>query len=83
MSEQLQSIRWHVVNNTVNKEIIVGLVDGAIDSHARLLRCIDMAMGCLDPDSSNPDERLAWYRLYDAEMGREPRKSLRDYPVEP
>lgn len=42
----------------------------------RLLRCIDMAMGCLDPESKNRDEALAWYRLYDAEMGREPRPSL-------
>ena len=42
----------------------------------RLMRCIDMAMGCLDPDSANKDEALAWYRLYDAEMGHEPRKAL-------
>jgi len=42
----------------------------------RLYRCIDMAMGCLDPESTNPDERLAWQRLYDAEMGREPRTGL-------
>lgn len=44
--------------------------------HERLLRCISAAMGCLDPESVNADERLAWYRLYDAEMGREPRDSL-------
>ena len=42
----------------------------------RLMHCIDMAMGCLDPESKNRDEALAWYRLYDAEMGREPRPSL-------
>jgi hypothetical protein len=42
----------------------------------RLMRCIDMAMGCLNPDSENRDEALAWHRLYDAEMGREPRASL-------
>lgn len=48
----------------------------------RLMRCIDMAMGCLDPDSKNRDERLAWFRLYDAKMGREPRAGL-DVPIEP
>lgn len=53
------------------------------DEINRLMRCINAAMGCLDPDSQNQDERLAWYRLYDAEMGREPRGSLNDYPVEP
>ncbi len=42
----------------------------------RLLRCINMAMGCLDVFSKNPDERLAWYRLLDAIEGREPRKAL-------
>lgn len=42
----------------------------------RLMRCIDMAMGCLNPGSKNHDEVLAWYRLYDAEMGREPRPYL-------
>lgn len=42
----------------------------------RLMRCINMAMGCLDPESKNRDEALAWYRLYDAEVGREPRLSL-------
>ena len=42
----------------------------------RLLRCVGMAMGCLDPESKNRDEALAWYRLFDAEMGREPRASL-------
>jgi hypothetical protein len=44
----------------------------------RLLRCINMAMGCLDPESANRNEALAWYRLYDAEMGREPRAQLED-----
>jgi len=43
---------------------------------ARLKRCIDAAMGCLNPESNNRDERLAWFRLYDAEMGREPREGL-------
>lgn len=47
----------------------------------RLMRCIDMAMGCLDPESQNRDEALAWYRLYDAEMGREPRASLERQPI--
>lgn len=42
----------------------------------RLLRCINMAMGCLDPCSSNWDERLAWYRLHDALDGKEPRERL-------
>jgi len=42
----------------------------------RLHRCIDAAMGCLDPEAGNPDEVLAWYRLYDAEMGREPRNCM-------
>jgi hypothetical protein len=44
----------------------------------RLMRGIDAAMGCLDPESKSRDERLAWYRLYDAEMGREPREQLGD-----
>lgn len=39
----------------------------------RLRRCIESAMGCLDPLSNIPDERLAWYRLLDALDGREPR----------
>jgi hypothetical protein len=39
----------------------------------RLLRCIRMAMGCLDPLSPRPDERLAWFRLLDGVEGREPR----------
>jgi hypothetical protein len=39
-------------------------------------RCITMAMGCLDPHSKNPDERLAWYRLLDALDGKEPRAAL-------
>jgi hypothetical protein len=42
----------------------------------RLLRCIQMAMGCLSPLTR--DEKLAWYRLLDAIEGREPRKSLDD-----
>lgn len=43
---------------------------------ARLRRCIGEAMGCLDSDSANPDEKLAWYRLHDAMQGREPRAQL-------
>ena len=43
---------------------------------ARLRRCIYMAMGCIDPLSNNPDERLGWLRLEDAVCGREPRASL-------
>lgn len=45
---------------------------------ARLLRCINMAMGCISPLSQNKDERLAWYRLLDAIEGREPRNYLMD-----
>jgi hypothetical protein len=52
------------------------LLQGIREENARLHRCITMAMGCLDPESDNPDERLAWYRLWDAEIGnREPRCS--------
>lgn len=40
----------------------------------RLLRCIQMAMGCLSP--LHPNEKLAWLRLLDAIEGREPRKGL-------
>lgn len=42
----------------------------------RLLRCINMAMGCITPLSRNVDERLAWYRLADAIQGKEPRAAL-------
>jgi hypothetical protein len=42
----------------------------------RLRRCITMAMGCLDAESKNPDERLAWLRLSDGMEGREPRAAL-------
>ena len=41
----------------------------------RLHRCTAMAIGCLNPESVNLDERLAWYRLLDAKEGREPRAS--------
>lgn len=41
---------------------------------SRLKRCISMAMGCIDPESRNPDERLAWLRLHDALAGKEPRE---------
>ena len=43
----------------------------------RLFRCIEMAMGCLDPNSERVDERLAWYRLFDATAGngKEPRNA--------
>lgn len=46
------------------------------DEVGRILRCVNMAMGCIDPLSKNRDERLAWYRLLDALEGREPRNSL-------
>lgn len=46
------------------------------DEMGRILRCVNMAMGCLDPHSQNADERLAWYRLLDALEGREPRDKL-------
>lgn len=49
-----------------------------VEEVERLMRCIYMAMGCLNPESPNRDERLAWFRLYDAEMGREPRPKLDD-----
>lgn len=45
----------------------------------RLLRCIYMALGCISPHSPNLDERLAWLRLSDALLGREPRNNIRDY----
>jgi len=45
----------------------------------QMRRCIQGAMGCLDPLSTNNDERLAWFRLQDALEGREPR-SVFDYP---
>ena len=57
-----------------------------IREQARLHRCISMAMGCLDPESKNRDERLAWYRLFDAQAGngKEPRPCLPedDVPLE-
>ena len=43
------------------------------DELGRVLRCVYMAMGCLSPVSTNPDERLAWHRLADALEGNEPR----------
>lgn len=46
------------------------------EAEARLMRCINSAMGCLNPESTNKDEALAWHRLFDAEMGREPRGRL-------
>ena len=46
------------------------------DEIERLRCCITMAMGCLDPLSKNPDERLAWYRLHDALNGKEARTCL-------
>lgn len=42
----------------------------------RMGRCVTMAMGCLNPQSKEPDEALAWHRLLDAIEGREPRPSL-------
>lgn len=53
-------------------------LSGALAENARLLRCINMAMGCLTPLSANREERLAWYRLFDAREGREPRDKLTD-----
>ena len=44
------------------------------DELGRVLRCAYMAMGCLDAESANRDERLAWLRLLDAMEGREPRE---------
>ena len=49
----------------------------------RLLRCINMAMGCISPLSKNIDERLAWFRLLDTIEGREPRDSLHQCPPTP
>lgn len=53
------------------------LLERAREENRRLHRCIDMAMGCLDPNSQNTDERLAWYRLFDAQIGngKEPRNA--------
>lgn len=45
----------------------------ATAEEGRLLRGISSALDCLNPESENASERLAWLRLYDAEMGREPR----------
>lgn len=42
----------------------------------RLRHCISMAMGCITPLSKNNDERLAWYRLFDALEGKQPRDRL-------
>lgn len=57
------------------------LIRGYRDEIARLNRCIAMAMGCLDAESKNTDERLAWYRLWDACIGngKEPR-AISDLP---
>lgn len=56
---------------------IADLLAACRKENRRLHRCITMAMGCLDPDSKNPDERLAWFRLFDAESGvGEPRRWL-------
>jgi hypothetical protein len=74
--DRLRSLHWHVVNNTVNKEVLVGLIEDAIKDAERCRRGIQSAMGCLDSCSQNPDERLAWLRLYDAEEGREARGRL-------
>ena len=46
------------------------------DEMGRILRCVNITMGCFDPQSQNADERLAWYRLLDAFEGREPRDRL-------
>lgn len=48
------------------------------DETGRLLRCIQMAMGCLDPLSKNRDERLAWHRLCCAFYGQEPYTNLEE-----
>ena len=47
-----------------------------IEKNQRLIHCIEMTMGCLNPLSKNNDERLAWYRLLDAINGDEPRENL-------
>lgn len=44
----------------------------------KVMRCIDAAMACLDPESSSADERLAWLRLLDAKEGREPRSPSKE-----
>lgn len=57
------------------------LLDNSVKEIRRLHRCISMAMGCLDPNSKNIDERLAWFRLFDAQAGggKEPR-NVEDLP---
>lgn len=57
------------------------LLDSAREENRRLNRCISAAMGCLDPNSQNTDERLAWWRLFDATAGngKEPR-NVEDLP---
>ena len=60
------------------KQYALDLLHAAETEMARLARCINMAMGCLDPHSLNSDERLAWYRLHDAQCGVEPRADLGD-----
>lgn len=42
----------------------------------RLKRCISMAMGCINPEATDRDLRLAWFRLADALDGKEPRAAL-------
>lgn len=51
-------------------------MEAAAEYIERSDRCITMAMGCLDAESKNPDERLAWLRLSDGMEGREPRTTL-------
>jgi hypothetical protein len=53
------------------------------EREAQLIRCITMAMGCLDPDSPSIDESLAWWRLSDALAGREPRAGIYDLRAAP
>lgn len=53
-------------------------LSGALAENARLLRCINAAMGCLSAYGATEWERLAWYRLLDAREGREPRDKLTD-----
>ena len=78
MTDIVERLRTHKVSQHHGgcADCYAMTMEEAADEIKRLMRCIDMAMGCLDPTSRNPDEVLAWHRLFDAEMGREPRPSL-------
>lgn len=51
-------------------------LSGLIAENRRLLRCIQRAAACLHPEVGSDHERLAWWRLWDALNGQEPRDEL-------